>query len=173
MITIGINAAFHDSAAALAESGSVLYLYHTAVIVLRHKRPDAHRPFRSLTCRFSDVTGAARTISISGTPLFTDTGVFAGYRGTASDLTASVEAEQRMNLAEAKLAAAIATDPDDPANDPAFWERAELVYPTIKERVTLRLDRDVLAWFRSQGQGYQTRINAVLRAYMAAGRKAG
>src|SRR5688572_13895516 len=50
----------------------------------------AHRPFRGLTCRFSDVTGAVRTISISGTPLFTDTGVFAGYRGTASDLTASV-----------------------------------------------------------------------------------
>ena len=70
---------------------------------------DAHRPFRSLTCRFSDVMGAARTISISGTPLFTDTGVFTGYRGTATDLTASVEAEQRMNLAEAKLAAAIAS----------------------------------------------------------------
>jgi PAS domain S-box-containing protein len=69
----------------------------------------AHRPFRGLTCRFSDVTGAMRTISINGTPLFTDTGVFAGYRETASDLTASVEAEQRMNLAEAKLAAAIAS----------------------------------------------------------------
>jgi uncharacterized protein (DUF4415 family) len=74
---------------------------------------------------------------------------------------------------EAELAAAIAADPEDPANDPGFWERAEVVYPATKERVTLRLDRDVLAWFRSQGQGYQTRINAVLRAYMAAARKAG
>ena len=76
-------------------------------------------------------------------------------------------------MSEAELAAAIATNPDDPAHDPDFWTRAELVDPTTKERVTLRLDRDVLAWFRSQGQGYQTRINAVLRAYMAAGRKAG
>ena len=70
---------------------------------------DAHRPFRGLTCRFDDVEGVSRTISISGTPLFTDGGVFTGYRGTATDLTASVEAEQRMNLAEAKLAAAIAS----------------------------------------------------------------
>jgi len=33
---------------------------------------------------------------------------------------------------------------------------------------SLRLDPDVLAWFRSHGKGYQTRINAVLRAYMKA-----
>jgi uncharacterized protein (DUF4415 family) len=34
--------------------------------------------------------------------------------------------------------------------------------------VTLRLDRDVLDWFRRQGRGYQTRINAVLRAFVEA-----
>ena len=34
-----------------------------------------------------------------------------------------------------------------------------------KESVSLRLDADVLAWFKSQGSGYQTRMNAVLRAY--------
>lgn len=76
-------------------------------------------------------------------------------------------------MSEAELEATIAADPDDPGNDPAFWERAELVYPVAKERVTLRLDRDVVAWFRSQGRGYQTRMNAVLRAYMAAKRKTG
>ena len=69
-------------------------------------------------------------------------------------------------IGEAELAAAIAADPDDPGNDPEFWQRAELVYPAVKERVTVRLDRDVLTWFRSQGRGYQTRINAVLRHYM-------
>jgi len=37
-----------------------------------------------------------------------------------------------------------------------------------KQQVTLRVDRDVLAWFRSQGRGYQTRINELLRAYMEA-----
>ena len=39
-----------------------------------------------------------------------------------------------------------------------------------KEQITLRLDADVLAWFRSQGKGYQTQINALLRAYMTASR---
>ncbi|MFL6714654.1 MAG: BrnA antitoxin family protein [Sulfurifustis sp.] len=39
-----------------------------------------------------------------------------------------------------------------------------------KEQVTLRLDADVLKWFRSRGRGYQTQINALLRAYMEAHR---
>jgi uncharacterized protein (DUF4415 family) len=37
--------------------------------------------------------------------------------------------------------------------------------PESKEQVTLRLDSDVLRWFRARGRGYQTRINAVLRSY--------
>ncbi len=37
-----------------------------------------------------------------------------------------------------------------------------------KEQITLRLDSDVLEWFRHQGKGYQTRINALLREYMKA-----
>jgi len=37
-----------------------------------------------------------------------------------------------------------------------------------KAQVTIRVDRDVLAWFRKQGRGYQTRINTLLRAYMEA-----
>lgn len=40
-----------------------------------------------------------------------------------------------------------------------------------KKQVTLRLDADVLAWFRAQGAGYQTRINELLREYMKAHRK--
>jgi uncharacterized protein (DUF4415 family) len=39
-----------------------------------------------------------------------------------------------------------------------------------KEQVTLRMDADVLKWFRSLGKGYQTQINALLRAYMTASR---
>ncbi|MFM6113652.1 MAG: BrnA antitoxin family protein [Sphaerospermopsis kisseleviana] len=37
-----------------------------------------------------------------------------------------------------------------------------------KAQVTLRIDSDVLEWFKSQGRGYQTQINALLRAYMEA-----
>jgi uncharacterized protein (DUF4415 family) len=39
-----------------------------------------------------------------------------------------------------------------------------------KQQVTLRLDADVLDWFRARGRGYQTQINALLRAYVEAHR---
>jgi len=48
--------------------------------------------------------------------------------------------------------------------------RRGLVPAPGKAQVTLRLDADVLKWFRSQGKGYQTQINALLRAYMEARR---
>jgi uncharacterized protein (DUF4415 family) len=47
----------------------------------------------------------------------------------------------------------------------------EEYYRPIKKPVTLRLDADVLAWFRKQGRGYQTRINQALRKVMTAERK--
>ncbi len=40
-----------------------------------------------------------------------------------------------------------------------------------KKQVTLRLDADILSWFRSQGRGYQTKINSLLRAYITAQKK--
>jgi uncharacterized protein (DUF4415 family) len=46
--------------------------------------------------------------------------------------------------------------------------RRGLKPPPGKAQLTLRLDSDVLEWFRRQGRGYQTRINALLRAYMEA-----
>ncbi|MDR6412695.1 uncharacterized protein (DUF4415 family) [Paraburkholderia terricola] len=48
-----------------------------------------------------------------------------------------------------------------------FFEQAELHLPP-KQAVTMRLDADVLSWFKEQGAGYQTRINKLLRAYMLA-----
>ncbi|HZQ94458.1 MAG TPA: BrnA antitoxin family protein [Candidatus Sulfotelmatobacter sp.] len=61
----------------------------------------------------------------------------------------------------------IAADPDAHATDAAFWKSARVVLPTPKEAVTMRLDADLLRWFRRE-RGYQTRINAILRAYMQA-----
>jgi len=49
--------------------------------------------------------------------------------------------------------------------DAAFFESARVVVPPGKKQVTVRLDSDVLAWLKDQGKGYQTRINAILRAY--------
>jgi len=57
-----------------------------------------------------------------------------------------------------------------PPITPEMFARAVVQRPlkTVepKEQVTLRVDRDVLRWFRSLGPGYQTRINFLLRAYM-------
>lgn len=53
-----------------------------------------------------------------------------------------------------------------PALDPDFFKSAILRMPSKKASITVRLDSDVLEWFRNQGKGYQTRINAVLRTYM-------
>ncbi|MGA9507390.1 MAG: BrnA antitoxin family protein [Candidatus Sulfotelmatobacter sp.] len=61
----------------------------------------------------------------------------------------------------------ILADPEAHPTDEAFWRTAKVVLPTPKEIVTMRLDADLLRWFR-QHRGYQTRINAILRAYMEA-----
>ena len=62
---------------------------------------------------------------------------------------------------------AIRTDPDAaPEVDAAWFKSAHVVMPEPKQAVSLRLDREVMEWFKKQGRGYQTRINAVLRAYV-------
>lgn len=56
---------------------------------------------------------------------------------------------------------------------PSAWEtQVELGLPIKKQDVHIRLDGDVLAWFKRQGPGYQTRINAVLRAFVRARERA-
>lgn len=71
-------------------------------------------------------------------------------------------------MTEEELEAAIASDPDE-----AGWEYdLSLAFPGLppiperKQQITLRIDEDVLDWFKASGKGYQTRINAVLRRYM-------
>ena len=53
------------------------------------------------------------------------------------------------------------------------WKHLRVVEPPTKTLFSIRLDSDVLDWFRAQGRGYQTRINAVLRAYMERRRNRG
>jgi len=71
-------------------------------------------------------------------------------------------------LGDAEIERAAASDPDTFMPDAQWFKRARLVVPQTKKMVTLRLDPDVLAWFQSRGKGYQTRINAVLRAFVEA-----
>ena len=61
------------------------------------------------------------------------------------------------------------TSPPELADLPAdFWDDAEVVSPHPKEAISLRVDPDVLRWFRKGGARYQSRMNAVLRSYMTA-----
>ena len=65
---------------------------------------------------------------------------------------------------EAEIAA---TSPPELADLPDdFWDDAVVVVPPPKEAISLRVDGDVLEWFRAQGPRYQTRMNAALRSYM-------
>jgi uncharacterized protein (DUF4415 family) len=79
---------------------------------------------------------------------------------------------QRVRRASAaSIRKGIEADPEARATDSEFWKSAKIVMPAPKEIVTMRLDADLLAWFRRE-RGYQTRINAILRAYMKANESA-
>jgi uncharacterized protein (DUF4415 family) len=48
------------------------------------------------------------------------------------------------------------------------WTRAKVGFPLPKRQLTMRLDGDVIDWFKGKGPGYQTRMNAVLRRFIEA-----
>ena len=58
-----------------------------------------------------------------------------------------------------------------PPLDDDFFANAKLELPQKKIPITMRVDPDVLDWFKSYGSGYQTRMNAVLRMYMEGNRQ--
>ena len=68
-------------------------------------------------------------------------------------------------LTDEEIASAVSEDPDAVPTD-IDWSAAEPIYPVRKKPVSIRLDEDILAYFKTMGRGYQTRINAVLRSYM-------
>ena len=63
---------------------------------------------------------------------------------------------------------ALAAADDEPVFD---WSNARIGIPGPKQQLTVRLDKDVIDWFRAQGSGYQTRMNAVLRSFVEAQRE--
>lgn len=67
-------------------------------------------------------------------------------------------------LTDAEIDASIADDPD--WSDDWNWGEAVLVIPPKKKAISIRVDEDVLDYFKKQGAGYQRRMNAVLRSYM-------
>ena len=73
-------------------------------------------------------------------------------------------------MTDEDIAQAVAEDPDAVPLD-VDWSQASLVVPAEKQDAILWLDDDVLSWFRATGEGFHTRMNAVLRAYMEANKR--
>ena len=93
-------------------------------------------------------------------------------RYTARQIKARVaRGEDRTNwdkvdaVTGAKLDASIRADADDVQGEPD-WTQAIVGIPAPKDHINIRIDHDVLQWFRSNGKGYQTLINNVLRAFV-------
>ena len=79
--------------------------------------------------------------------------------GTRSDW------DRAASLTEAQIEARVASDPDE--DDMVMdWDNATIELPQPKAVLNMRVDKDVLDFFRKSGKGYQSRINAVLRAYV-------
>jgi len=74
--------------------------------------------------------------------------------------------ERLRHLSDSDIHTAVVADPDIIPTDEDFWGKAEIVLPQRKPTITIRIDSEVLAWLKGQGKGYQSRINAILKAYM-------
>ena len=69
-------------------------------------------------------------------------------------------------ITDAEIEAAIANDPDWADFKDIDWSGAVVVMPPKKKAISIRVDEDVLDFFKREGEGYQRRINAVLRSYV-------
>jgi len=70
-------------------------------------------------------------------------------------------------LTDEEIERMVREDPDAVLVDDDWFQTTELVVPsTEKKRISIRLDEDVLSYFKQQGRGDQTRINDVLKAYV-------
>ena len=75
-------------------------------------------------------------------------------------------------LTDEEIDEAVRNDPDaPPIVDDEWFAKATLVMPEKKVPISLRLDREVVDWFKSNGRHYQSRMNAVLKAYARAHQK--
>lgn len=71
------------------------------------------------------------------------------------------------SLTDVEIRQAVASDPDAaPIMSAEFMRQAKRIDPRAKRAISIRLDEDVIAWFKASGSRYQTRINAILRAYV-------
>jgi len=85
----------------------------------------------------------------------------------AKEMESQTDWEALEKKTDEEIREAVESDPDTYFLDEDWFEAATFVNPSAeKERISIRLDEDILEFFRSQGRGYQSRINKVLREYM-------
>jgi uncharacterized protein (DUF4415 family) len=84
--------------------------------------------------------------------------------GKTSKAEPGTDWQRLRRMTDEEVHAAVLEDPGIKPTDEDVWKTARVVMPQPKKTVTMRLDADLLAWFRRK-PGYQTRINAILRAY--------
>lgn len=70
------------------------------------------------------------------------------------------------NLTDEDIERSIRDDPDWEGFATIDWSKAQMVYPVAKSAISIRLDNDIIDFFKSGGKGYQSRINTVLRHFM-------
>jgi uncharacterized protein (DUF4415 family) len=94
-------------------------------------------------------------------------------RYSAAEIRRMVEAGETQSdwarfdaMTDAEIEALKRDDPDWVEFGEVDWSTATIVVPVPKDAISIRLDSDVLDFFKATGKGYQTRINAVLRHYM-------
>jgi uncharacterized protein (DUF4415 family) len=76
-----------------------------------------------------------------------------------------------MAMSDAEAERRAAADADAGVVPPGFWDDAEVLLPQTKQQITLRLDPEVIRFFKRTGKGYQSRMGAVLRSYVDAKRE--
>jgi uncharacterized protein (DUF4415 family) len=98
-------------------------------------------------------------------------------RYSAKEIKAKIaRGEDRTNWRKAntvtgkKLEASIRADVDDVQGEPD-WTQAVVGLPVPKQHINIRVDHDVLEWFKSSGRGYQTLMNNVLRVFVQSRRQ--
>lgn len=83
------------------------------------------------------------------------------------DLDDRTDWDRVESLSDEEIERAVEDDPDQELLGPEWFKVATLVDPSAdKQRITIRLDKDIIDYFKEQGSGYQSRINKVLRAYV-------
>ncbi len=87
-----------------------------------------------------------------------------GHKRGASPTEGRVDLARLRRTTEAEIARTAPSELRDIPED--FWHGARVVTPVAKEAISIRLDQDVIAFFRASGPRYQSRINAVLRSYV-------